>query len=154
LGTDVDDSLALLYLVGSIRQEEQRLLGVTTCYGPTDLRAKLVRMILDGAGFRETPVTAGAGVPCGTHRPIWTTGTEGLEVLSTEEIRGLRTGNLNDRAQFVDQERHLDAARFIVDKVRSNPPGAVQVLWIFLCVCIWVPHDHLFRLPVLALLQM
>lgn len=127
-GTDVDDALALLYVLGSI--EKGRLLGVTTCYGPTELRAKIVRLILDGAGWNDVRVIAGAGVPCGTHRPIWTTGTEGLEVLSSEEIQELKRRNLDESDHYRDSDRHLDAARFIVDQIRSRPSSSVHVVCI------------------------
>lgn len=131
VGTDVDDSLALLYTVHALRERKERLVGVTTCYGPTELRARIARMILDGAaGFEGTRVVAGAGVPCGTHRPIWTTGTEGLELLDTAEIAQLRKRNCNEQGEFVDQDRHLDAARFIVKTISEHPNQEVQLICI------------------------
>ena len=77
LGTDVDDALALLLLLG---QPAVELVGVTTVYGPTRLRARIARRILEAAG-RQVPVVAGAGRPLGSPMPIWLTGTEGVGML-------------------------------------------------------------------------
>ena len=44
IGTDVDDLLALALLVGS---PEVQLIGVTTVYGDTALRARMSRRVLD-----------------------------------------------------------------------------------------------------------
>ena len=44
IGTDVDDLLALALLVGA---PEVQLIGVTTVYGDTVLRARMTRLVLD-----------------------------------------------------------------------------------------------------------
>ena len=47
IGTDVDDILALVLLA---RASELQLVGVTTVYGNSLLRAKMVRHVLDRMG--------------------------------------------------------------------------------------------------------
>lgn len=61
LGDDIDDALALLYLLG---RNDCELLGVTTCHGDTAGRARLVSAILTAAGRDDVPIFAGK-----THSP-------------------------------------------------------------------------------------
>eukprot|EP00768_Dysnectes_brevis_P005315 gnl/Dysnectes_brevis/3803_a4892_407.p1 GENE.gnl/Dysnectes_brevis/3803_a4892_407~~gnl/Dysnectes_brevis/3803_a4892_407.p1 ORF type:complete len:420 (-),score=83.58 gnl/Dysnectes_brevis/3803_a4892_407:87-1346(-) len=75
LGTDADDSLALLY---ALKHPRIHILGISTCYGPTHLRAELVSLILQEGGRPDIPVYAGSPFPLGTHRPIYLTGREGV----------------------------------------------------------------------------
>jgi len=56
IGTDIDDALTVVYLLGQKRCE---LLGVTTCYGDTIARARLVSAIMTAAK-REVPVHPGS----------------------------------------------------------------------------------------------
>jgi inosine-uridine nucleoside N-ribohydrolase len=56
IGDDIDDAFALAL---ALRSPEIKLLGVTTAYGDTDLRAKLVDRYLDAVGRTNLPVVAG-----------------------------------------------------------------------------------------------
>jgi purine nucleosidase len=56
IGDDVDDAFALALLLASPRVE---LLGVTTAWGDTDLRARLVARFLADSGHSDIPVAAG-----------------------------------------------------------------------------------------------
>jgi purine nucleosidase len=56
IGDDVDDAFALALLLASPRVE---LLGVTTAWGDTDLRARLVARFLADTGHSDIPVAAG-----------------------------------------------------------------------------------------------
>ena len=47
--------------------------------------AKVAKKILDAAGL-SIPVIAGIGIPFGSPLPIWHAGTEGIGVLSEEEL--------------------------------------------------------------------
>lgn len=78
IGTDIDDSLALLAALHT-SPEELQILAITTAYGWTNIRAAVTQKIVDAHfGDKEKPpVIAGAGVPLGTHREVWHTGTEG-----------------------------------------------------------------------------
>jgi purine nucleosidase len=79
LGTDVDDALALALLLGS---PEVELLGVTTVYGDTDLRARATSRLLELAGVPDPgssgglPVRAGASTPL-SGAEVWWAGHEG-----------------------------------------------------------------------------
>jgi inosine-uridine nucleoside N-ribohydrolase len=56
IGDDVDDAFALALLLASPRVQ---LLGVTTAWGDTDLRARLVARFLADTGHGDIPVAAG-----------------------------------------------------------------------------------------------
>ena len=79
LGSDVDDALALALLLGS---PEVDLLGVTTTYGDTALRARATSRLLELAGVPGPgepgglPVRAGAGEPL-SGAEVWWAGHEG-----------------------------------------------------------------------------
>jgi len=57
IGTDIDDAVALAYL---LRQERCELLGVTTVTGRPDLRAEMVSAMCRNLGRDDVPVHAGA----------------------------------------------------------------------------------------------
>lgn len=57
IGDDIDDAYALALALQSPKQVE--LLGVTTAWGNTGLRAQLVQRFLDATGHRGIPVSAG-----------------------------------------------------------------------------------------------
>jgi purine nucleosidase len=73
IGTDVDDILALVMLA---RAPEFQLVGVTTVYGDTTLRARMVRQVLDQMGRGDVPIAIGATRTL-TNRPIFWAGHEG-----------------------------------------------------------------------------
>ena len=106
IGSDIDDALALLLLLEIPRVE---LVGVTTVYGCTDIRAKVAKKILDAAGH-PAPVIAGCCVPFESPLPVWHAGTEGKGILSDEEFAaplaamGIATG----------------AEEFIIDEVERH----------------------------------
>lgn len=58
IGDDIDDALALLML---LKMKELTLVGVTTVFANTPLRARLARKILHLGGAPEIPVYAGLG---------------------------------------------------------------------------------------------
>jgi purine nucleosidase len=57
IGDDIDDAFALAL---ALHSPELQILGVTTTFGDTELRAKLARRLLDAAGRQDIPVFAGA----------------------------------------------------------------------------------------------
>ena len=73
IGTDVDDILALVLLA---RAPEFQLVGVTTVYGDTTLRARMVRQVLDQMGRSDVPIGIGATQTL-TNRPVFWAGHEG-----------------------------------------------------------------------------
>jgi purine nucleosidase len=84
IGSDVDDVLALATLFGS---PELRLAGVTTVYGDTLLRARMVSRVAVVAGRSTGPVVPGRTEPR-SGRPVWWPGHEGalLDGLEHEPV--------------------------------------------------------------------
>ena len=56
IGDDIDDAFALALV---LRSPELRLLGVTTAFGDTELRARLVERYLTAVGREDLPVVSG-----------------------------------------------------------------------------------------------
>lgn len=73
IGTDVDDILALVLLARAV---ELQLVGVTTVYGNTTLRARMTRLVLDQMDRSDVPIGVGARETL-TGRPVWWAGHEG-----------------------------------------------------------------------------
>jgi purine nucleosidase len=111
IGTDVDDALALSVLLGS---PEIDLVAVTTVYGDTLLRARMVTRLLALAGRTDVAVRAGLRqTPTG--RDIYWAGHEG------STMTGL------DQEVVADADDPTAAIRLLVDTVTGNP-GRVTVL--------------------------
>jgi purine nucleosidase len=64
IGDDIDDAFALGLLLHS---PETKLLGITTAFGDTELRARLVDRYLAAVGRQSIPVFAGAATPASNH---------------------------------------------------------------------------------------
>jgi len=64
IGDDIDDAFALALV---LRSPELRLVGITTEFGDTELRARLVDRYLDAVGRSEIPVAAGVETPASNH---------------------------------------------------------------------------------------
>jgi len=56
IGDDIDDAFAVAL---ALRSPEIKLIGITTTWGDTALRAKLANRLLKDAGFEAVPVVAG-----------------------------------------------------------------------------------------------
>lgn len=72
IGSNVDDLLALLFIAGS---PELNLVGISTVYGDTHLRAQVAQSVVDLLGL-DIPVVPGVGEPR-SQAPIFWTGHEG-----------------------------------------------------------------------------
>jgi purine nucleosidase len=83
IGSDVDDAMALSLAINS---NEISLIGVTTVYGDTSLRARLAKKLLQLGGSEEIPVCAGIEKPLLHNREVWWPGHEGEGVLTDETI--------------------------------------------------------------------
>ena len=110
IGSDVDDCLALAFILGS---PELRLEGVTCVYGDVSLRARMVLKLLHLAGRTDVPVMLGAGQPLLGLRPIYWPGHEGVGLLDPA-----------DEALAPASEHAVD---FIVRTVMANP-GEIHLL--------------------------
>eukprot|EP00939_MAST-03C_sp_MAST-3C-sp1_P000081 g81.t1 len=117
IGTDSDDVLALLMALRM--SDEIEIMGVTTNYYPTKLRALVARTILEAAGREDVPVIAGCDYVCGTHRPFFHFGNEGC---------GLRLEKKRREELWKPQEtKRLAAANFIY-RTLKRVPGEVAIV--------------------------
>lgn len=73
IGSNVDDLLALLFILGS---QNLKLVGVTTVYGDTHLRARIAAATLSIAGRDDVPIGFGSAEPRSGRDVFWT-GHEG-----------------------------------------------------------------------------
>lgn len=106
IGSDVDDALALATLLGS---ESVNLLGITTVYGDSKLRARIAHHLCHTAN-KSIPVFAGVEAPL-SGREVWSTGSEGNSF-----------SNLN---QFALEDK--TAVEFLVEAVNQNP-GEIEII--------------------------
>ncbi|MDR3752156.1 MAG: nucleoside hydrolase [Terracidiphilus sp.] len=93
IGDDIDDAYALALV---LRSPELRLLGITTAYGDTELRARLVDRYLKAVGRSDIPVAAGVRTPSGAM----------------------------SQAAYARQEpakKHADGAAFLLSQIRAHP---------------------------------
>ena len=104
IGDDVDDAFAVAL---ALRSPELQILGITTTFGDTETRAKLVDRILGEAGRQDIQVTAG--------RPTQTK--------SVFTQRRYAEGGHFARAS------HPAAVDFILDQIRRNP-GQITLICI------------------------
>jgi purine nucleosidase len=127
IGDDIDDAFALALLFDT---DETYLLGITTTYGDTDLRVRLVDRYLEAlclGGEEGIPVVP--GLPT-LHQNVFT-----QSAYARQELRACRRsippGNLGDRWRdwpLWDAERkHHDAAGFILWQA-SRYPGKVTLI--------------------------
>jgi purine nucleosidase len=81
IGTDVDDALALAVLLGS---KEVDLVGITTVYGDTQLRAKIAMHICELIN-RSIKTFVGESLPI-SGREVWMSGQEGKNYKDLERF--------------------------------------------------------------------
>jgi len=102
IGDDIDDAFALALLLQS---PEVKLLGVTTEFGDTELRARLVDRYLAAVGRSDIPVEAGVRT---------------------------RANNKFTQGAYARQEaprQHGDAVAFLLREIRAHP-GAITLICI------------------------
>lgn len=112
IGTDVDDCLALAFLLGS---PEFALEGITCVYGDVALRGRMVRKLLHLAGRDDVPVMLGVEQPLLRRRPVYWLGFEGEGLLEDGD----------DRRLPPPAAEH--AVDFLVRTVMENP-GQIHLL--------------------------
>jgi len=96
IGDDIDDAFALAV---ALRSPELEILGVTTTFGDTETRAKIVDRFLREAGRPDIPVAAGA--PTVTENPM------------SQRRYGEREHSTNGR--------HPPAVDFLLEQIRRYP---------------------------------
>jgi len=82
IGTDVDDILALAFLLGS---PEIELAAITTVYGDVALRARMVHKMLQLRGVDSISVHTGVGKPLLGLDPVYWPGHEGVGLRSDDD---------------------------------------------------------------------
>jgi len=104
IGDDVDDAFALAL---AVKSPELEILGVTTTFGETEVRAQIADRFLGEIGRTEIPVMAGKSTP--TKNPM-------SQRRYAEEAR-------------LTKSSHGDAAEFILDQIRKHP-GEITLIGI------------------------
>lgn len=120
IGDDIDDAFALALLLHS---PEIELLGITTVFGDTELRARLVDRFLAAEcdiGAAGIPVVPGNPTP---HNNVFTQGA-----YAKREPFGpgcTAPGNLRERwkesGRWEDERKQHDAAGFILREIKVHP---------------------------------
>jgi inosine-uridine nucleoside N-ribohydrolase len=100
IGDDIDDAFALAL---ALRSPELKLLGITTTFGDTELRARLVDRYLHAVGRTNIPVAA--GVPT-AHTNVFTQMAYASQWPKTV---------------------HPGGVRFLLDQIRAHP-GAITLI--------------------------
>jgi inosine-uridine nucleoside N-ribohydrolase len=96
IGDDIDDAFALAL---ALRSPELQILGITTTFGDTEMRAKLLDRMLGEAGRADIPVAAGPPTPPKT---------------AFTQVRYAQGGHFAKAS-------HPDAVAFLLDQIRRNP---------------------------------
>ncbi len=96
IGDDIDDAFAVAL---ALRSPELRILGITTTFGDTEMRAKLLDRLLGEVGRAEIPVAAGPPTPPKT---------------AFTQLRYAQGGHFAKTS-------HPDAITFLLDEIRRNP---------------------------------
>jgi len=106
IGSDVDDALALAMLLGC---DSINLLGITTVYGDTRLRAQIAQHLCHIAG-RTILMFPGIQTPL-SGREVWMSGSEGKDFLHLSNY----------------QIEAKSAVEFLIETV-NNAPGQIEIL--------------------------
>jgi len=96
IGDDIDDAFAVAL---ALRSPELQILGITTTFGDTETRAKLLDRFLSEAGRPDIPVAAGAPTP----------------------PKGTFTQRRYAESGHLAKPSHPDAVAFLLDQIRRNP---------------------------------
>ncbi|MGA2339983.1 MAG: nucleoside hydrolase [Terracidiphilus sp.] len=94
IGDDIDDAFAVAL---ALRSPELHILGITTAYGDTELRAQLLDRYLGAIGRADIPVAAGVATP---HTNVFTQAAY---------------------AHRAPERKHPDAVAFLLDQIRAHP---------------------------------
>ncbi len=108
IGDDIDDAFALAL---ALRSPELKLLGVTTTYGDTELRARLVDRYLSAEG-EDIPVFAGIPTP---HSNVFTQAAYARQVVHCGGHDPLK------------EWKHDDGVEFLLGQIRAHP-GEITLL--------------------------
>ncbi len=114
MGTDVDDCLALAFLLGS---PEIRIEAITTVYGDVALRARICRKLLTLRGRDDVPVYEGIRDPLMAIEPVYWPGHEGEGLLEPDD----------NPPETMGEHAAVHAVDVLVERV-MGAPGEINVL--------------------------
>ena len=100
IGDDIDDAFAVAL---ALESPELKVVGITTEYGDTELRARLLDRYLAAVGRKDIPVAAGLATP---HSNVFT------------------------QAAYAEREparKHEDGVRFLLDAIKKHP-GEITII--------------------------
>ena len=122
IGDDIDDAFALAL---ALRSPELELLGITTAYGDTELRAKLLERFLDADCDLRILVVPGVPTP---HDNVFTQARYAAGVAAFNCLGGLfNEGGGAALARWEKQRKHDDAAGFLLDQIRLHPGQIILI---------------------------
>jgi inosine-uridine nucleoside N-ribohydrolase len=98
IGDDIDDAFALAL---ALRSPELKILGITTAFGDTDLRARLVDRYLHAVGREDIPVVAGIQT---AHNNVFTQAAYARQWPAARVARN-----------------HADGVEFLLGQIRAHP---------------------------------
>jgi inosine-uridine nucleoside N-ribohydrolase len=125
IGDDIDDAFALALV---LRSPQLQLLGITTEYGDTEMRARLLDRYLTAVGRGDIPVAVGVPTP---HENVFTQAAYASNSLAADRVffsPGL--GMTVSKAKHVAQGKHAgvgeertngEAVAFMLDEIRAHP---------------------------------
>lgn len=128
IGSDVDDILALLMLL-HLPDDDYELIGVTTVYGFSGIRAGVAKKIIEA---REKDINKKLNIPvisgsnCSVKDiqvfPVWHSETEGIGLFTDEEIEQLiESCPYYIKRSVAEEKDNLQATNFIIEQVLKYP---------------------------------
>jgi purine nucleosidase len=102
IGDDIDDAFAVAL---ALRSPELQILGITTTFGDTEKRAKLLDRLLGEVGRSDIPVAAGTPTP---------------PMTDFTQLKYAEGGHFAKAS-------HREAVTFLLDEIRRNPGGVTLV---------------------------
>lgn len=117
IGDDIDDAFALAL---ALQSPELKLLGITTAYGDTELRARLVDRYLTAVGRIQIPVVPGIPTP---HDNVFTQAAYARQVFVCGIIEPeIRAGTQTSaQARLAKERKDGDGVGFLLDQIRTHP---------------------------------
>jgi inosine-uridine nucleoside N-ribohydrolase len=115
IGDDIDDAFALAL---ALRSPEISLLGISTEYGDTELRAKLVDRFMNAAACGSNiPVIPGHTTP---HNNVFTQAAYASYQPNVGCVVSILSTN-KEESSVARERKHDDAAGFLLRQIRAHP---------------------------------
>jgi purine nucleosidase len=138
IGTDVDDILALALLA---KAPELKLIGVTTVYGDTNLRAKIARTTTQMLGREDIKIVPGERLPVSGRQVHWAGHEgEGIADLDAIEIKHEQSGPsyIGETAEALNGDLEVIATGPLTNIARAiteAPASCAKIKHLFIMGC-------------------